>query len=134
MNKAIKQIQEENRKIIIMACNPTAKSYEKALEMEEKICLANTIFEQGNSVYREYIHPCNVYQNIGKPLTLNRVLIATQNKFFASLMSKKEFMLYIEYNKGIDDPMWIEWDLTKETLEEQAEKTQRAINELLNNE
>ena len=32
--KTLKQIQEENRKFIIMANNPTAKTYEEALEME----------------------------------------------------------------------------------------------------
>ena len=33
-NKTIEQIQEENRKLIIRANNPEAKSYEEALEME----------------------------------------------------------------------------------------------------
>jgi hypothetical protein len=32
--KTLKQIQEENRKFIIMANNPTAKTYDEALEME----------------------------------------------------------------------------------------------------
>jgi len=33
-NKTIEQIQEENRKLIILANNPEAKSYEEALEQE----------------------------------------------------------------------------------------------------
>jgi hypothetical protein len=32
--KTLEQIQEENRKAIIMANNPSAKDYDEALEME----------------------------------------------------------------------------------------------------
>ena len=34
MTKSLEQIQEENRKAIIMANNPEAKTYEEALKME----------------------------------------------------------------------------------------------------
>jgi hypothetical protein len=38
----LKQIQKKNRKAIIMACNPKARTYEEALEMELGIgCIAS---------------------------------------------------------------------------------------------
>jgi ribosomal protein L30E len=63
--KTLKQIKEENRKLIIMACNPKAKSYEEALMKE-------FIDETSNSD----VYPCY----IGKPLTLNRVLLALSKR------------------------------------------------------
>tara|TARA_Y100000401_G_scaffold105945_1_gene99023 strand:- start:1477 stop:1899 length:423 start_codon:yes stop_codon:yes gene_type:complete len=137
--KTLKQIQEENRKFIIMANNPTAKTYDEALEMEENICMLNTVFYQGNSVYREYIHPCNVYKNIGKPLTLSRVLIALKGRwsgFFVDniFLPSKNNSAYAKINllNTGDEIISLNWDLTKETLEEQSEETQRKFNELIN--
>lgn len=48
--------------------------------------------------------------------TLSRVLLAFKNKDVKI------------YNKSL-----VDWDLTKETLEEQSEETQRGINKLFNN-
>lgn len=112
--KTLKQIQSENREAVIMAVimanNPEAKSYEEALEME-----------------------------LGKPLTLSKILIGT------GALSKDDLYMTgtidsIIFSDNIDcDSTFgamlnniFEWDLTKETLEEQSEETQREINKLLN--
>ena len=70
-----------------------------------------------------------------KPLTLSRVLLALKSKedlfnpkrYEICLGTKKLF--YYDYSKNIE----LVLDLTKETLEEQTEETQRKINELFNN-
>ena len=89
--KTLEQIQEENRKAIIMANNPETKD---------------------------------------KPLTLDRVLIVLgvgfETKTFQDRSPDKDMYLYI-FNKS--DRML--WDLSKKTLEEQTEETQRVINKLL---
>jgi hypothetical protein len=36
----LKQIQEENRKAVIMACNPEAKTYEEAFMKRLLYCIA----------------------------------------------------------------------------------------------
>jgi len=152
----LKQIQEENRKAIIMACNPEAKTYEEALEMElgfgcelynnndYKIIIdvdTNTRGEDWNFITRSYencmrhreIRRAEIKKIIGKPLTLNRVLNALGNY-------KREFEIICQYVPAKNIKEWknyfvidnfIFWDLTKETLEEQSEETQRKINKLL---
>jgi hypothetical protein len=125
----IKQIQEFNRRTIICAVHNT-EDYEEALRLEEKIFLENTIFQHCGSVYREYIPPCNIYQHIGKPLTLDRILIALQSQEIGFLNG---YLFELE-DKGYDGMMeqWIcKWDLTKPTLEEQTEETQKAVAKLL---
>ena len=103
--KTLKQIQEENRKFIIMANNPTAKTYEEALEMELDIgCIASVngndpqpIISQGFDYDKQkkvfgftyakdiestcddsifFFPNCSDLKIIGKPLTLSRVLNA----------------------------------------------------------
>jgi hypothetical protein len=70
-----------------------------------------------------------------KPLTLSRVLLALKSKEDLSNPKKYELYLgitklfYYNYAKNIE----LVLDLKKETLEEQSEETQRAINELFNN-
>jgi len=102
MNKSLEQIQEENREFIIMANNPTAKSYEEALEMEivmgkgcqvlvwespfspkhKKLVTATILWDTGDDrfyCYKEAATFTIIKQDciiIGKPLTLSRVLIA----------------------------------------------------------
>ncbi len=45
--KTLPQVQEENRKAIIMACNPEAKTYEEALHMELGLgCIIMDILHQ----------------------------------------------------------------------------------------
>lgn len=107
MTKDIKQIQEENR----------------------KLCKIETL------VSGDFNNP-----NPRKfPLTLSRVLLALEKKFcYFHLMGGKDLLLIeisvdtgkIEKN---GDPIYFEfnWDIKKETLEEQSEKTQRAIWQLL---
>ena len=102
--KTLKQIQSENREAVIMANNPKVKTYEEALEME-----------------------------LGKPLTLNRVLISLKSMEIGYLDGSL-FQIDSNIDNRYSDEKKIicDWDLTKETLEEQSEETQREINKLLN--
>lgn len=156
MTNKLEEIQEENRKFIIMANNPTAKTYEEALEMELglwgcEVILQNTeefencpikityesivkgYYTLGNENQKDlgfssdrYIKLVydgteeHVRKIIGKPLTLNRVLIAV-----------KDLTLVLNDSKGLTFNLRL-WDLTKETLEEQSEETQKEINRIIN--
>jgi hypothetical protein len=156
MTKTLEQIQEENRKAIIMANNPDAKSYEEALEMElgfgciieddywhdlhfvldnyslnsgfkNMILKVHLYTHNQQKIYKDYV--LEKYRIIGKPLTLDRVLIALEGLHFGldtCELSPKHIWFYVG---SYED--WIEWDLTKTTLEEQEENVQRKINELL---
>ena len=99
--KTLEQIQEENRKAIILANNPEAKDYDEALI-------------------------------IGKPLTLDRVLIALgvgfETKTFQDGSPDKDIYLSI-----FNNTKRVLWDLNKRILEDQSEETQRVINKLLIN-
>ncbi len=143
--KTLKQIQEENRKFIIMANNPTAKTYEEALEMELGYgCIASvngndpqpiiskgfdydkqeelfgftyatsieSTFDDGISFFPN----CSDLKIIGKPLTLDRVLISIIKHYAPTTI---HYFLF-------------SWDLKKKTLEEQIEETQRDFYELIN--
>lgn len=58
------------------------------------------------------------------PLTLSRVLLAIyKHEYYEAILFDHSFVCL----KGVS------FDLTKETLEEQTEETQRAINEFFNN-
>jgi len=186
--KNLEQIQEENRKSIILANNPEAKDYEEALEMELDIgCiiarhdignwghLASELYYRITNLVKtkeyknyDFILTCCGFQKfgcgwlgdkneqirvnkkkiieelicqspdhrgqartkiIGKPLTLDRVLIALEpypNNWgiVAGHIAKIN-------RKACSYDFKCEWDLTKPTLEEQTEETQRAINKLL---
>jgi len=149
--KTLKQIQEENRKFIIMANNPTAKTYDETLEMELskiKTCqhsstLQNNSYEQlylddyKNVYYIDYDHssgdPWSYTEYVGKfediiKLTLNKVLIS-----ICEIYSKIEHspLVNIIYIYDCYGEKKIKWDLTKETLEDQNEETQREINKLI---
>ena len=72
------------------------------------------------------------------PLTLSRVLLALKDKLIGFYDSG---FGYIVYKKRLFSHDWYhevkyicDWDLTKETLEEQSEETQRVINQLLTEE
>jgi hypothetical protein len=165
MTKTLNEIQEENRKSIIMANNPEAKTYDEALELElgyrcrvivttlkenrtptfskfDDTVLYNSLEKNeyellgGESVKRK-----DIASIIGTPLTLNRVLIALSQTKKGEVMimniSGKFYTNLLVPNIDIVDAVSEEpllWDLTKETLEEQTEETQRAINKLLTNE
>ena len=136
-----------------MANNPTAKTYEEALEMELSKVGCNFEYLIGG-VEREAISIGEQFKGqisiqswddmmiskeyvtkiIGKPLTLDRVLIAL--KYYVdyelldmSLTLRNSGTVYGGINGTIE---LFKWDLTKETLEEQSEETQRKINELIN--
>jgi hypothetical protein len=150
--KTLEQIQEENRKAIIIANNPEAKNYKQALEMElgmrcgvkvSRYCVMSddVIFYcnkesvkllGGSEVPRSWI-----VDIIGKPLTLDRVLIALEDVACDLTLSFDTFAGDNIVNIRLDNPFNCEgkfnWNLTKPTLEEQTEETQRAMNELLNN-
>ena len=156
MTKTLEQIQEENRKAIIMANHPEAKSYEEALEMElgfgckfySELDTKNIVTIYDITTEREFkvflgrspepFQDIRVYHDpldskigiIGKPLTLNRVLIALSHKHYGVDMVEEDQHSLMIYKKPYNE--WITWDLTKETLEEQSEDCQRKINELLN--
>tara|TARA_R110000744_G_scaffold371605_1_gene482717 strand:+ start:138 stop:626 length:489 start_codon:yes stop_codon:yes gene_type:complete len=159
--KTLEQIQEGNRKAIILANNPVAKDYDEALEMELNFgCVVmdilhqffgksdptpmELIYDTGDDSYHFTHYRANPvikfekgeiidrkrFKIIGKPLTLDRVLIALgvgfETKTFQDRSPDKDMYLYI-FNKS--DRML--WDLSKKTLERQGEGTQRAINKLL---
>ena len=69
----------------------------------------------------------------GEVKNLSQVLLALQYKIQKTFhISRNEItFLYIDENLDISE---LFWDLTKETIEEQSEETQRQINKLLNNE
>ena len=165
MTKTIQEIQKENRKFILEAIHGT--SYEEALKKEigfgcdilvqyyigvvkdkteiltiDKgigICdiTGLYVFTKGNK------KPSEIIEIIGKPITLDRVLLAFKNKNvkingngivfnydwgkFCSLEDR-----YFDddgYPRYIFSPLF-DWDLELETLEEQSEETQRVINQL----
>jgi hypothetical protein len=141
-NKTLDQIQEENRKAIIIANNPEAKSYEEALHDElgfncvvfrKDNCYYKKILYEDEGLYwaeqfcaigsRSDIEDPNQYKIIGKPLTLDRVLIALENWICDEGIYFSEPTLLRFEN--------IDWDLTKPTLEQQDEKAQRETNKLL---
>ena len=72
------------------------------------------------------------YPYKGEIKNLSQMLLALQYKIQKTFhISYNEITFrYINEDLGISE---IFWDLTKETLEEQSEETQRQINELLNN-
>ena len=141
-----------------MACNPKARTYEEALEMELGIgCIASVnsndpqpIIAQGFDYDKQekvfgftyakdidstcddsifFFPNCSDLKIIGKPLTLTRVLIALSEKCYGIDQAELTDNILI-YTRPYDESA--EWNLTKKTLEEQSEKTQREINKLLN--
>lgn len=143
MQKSLKQIQQENRKFILEAIHGC--SYEEALEKELgvgcKIILEGSLGIEytitNTDTYK--ISRDQIIEIIGKPLTLSRVLLALKDEeigFYDNCLGEvwKE---YISPWSGEDRPPRLEyvcdWDLKKETLEEQTEETQRGLNKLFNN-
>jgi len=152
--KTLQEIQQENRKMILEAIHGC--SYEEALEKElvvgckvidlkhqffgehsptEMVLFEDTGDEsfyfthyRGNpfvKASRQSILDKNRYEILGKPLTLDRVLLAFLEKKIC------HFHIIIGESSKIELEAIESWDLTKPTLEEQSEETQRAIYELL---
>jgi|Laugrefa1bdmlbdn_1035148.scaffolds.fasta_scaffold43955_2 hypothetical protein len=134
------EIQEYNRKKIICAIHKI-ENYEEALKKEEgdschylyktnygEQVIVGDIRRYGYNTEKN--HPdAFLLKVIGKPLTLNKVLLSLEpysNNYgfiagnIARIDRKKQTYNFI-----------CKWDLSKETLEEQSEETQRAIYELL---
>ena len=159
MTKPLEQIQQENRKFILEAIHGC--SYEEALEKElgvgckvkikrfmstqdfnEEIFVIDTYCEFSTENLFRTIGSCHhneIIEIIGKPLTLSRVLLALKDEeigFYDNCLGEV-WKGYVSSWDGEDRPARLEyvcdWDLKKETLEEQTEETQRKINELFNN-
>ena len=153
------EMQEFNRRKIICAVNG-AENYEEALEKELTFgCIVidlkhqffgekdphkmTLVYNTGDGEYYfDYLrgNPFLIYredeilnkerfQIIGKPLTLDRVLLGLSFNDISQLKPELKF-----YNGFIITINGYAWDLTKPTLEEQSEETQRAIYELLGGE
>jgi hypothetical protein len=154
MSKSLEQIQEFNRRKIICAVNGT-EDYQEALKKELRVgCkvkiknfITNNEFNEEIFVIDEYCDFFNEtlfrkigsYKNseiieiIGKPLTLDRVLL-TLNGLHWGLDVFDTDLTKLRIYDDLDNDDGFEWDLTKPTLEEQSEETQRAIYELLGGE
>jgi hypothetical protein len=153
----LEEIQEESRKAIIIANNPEAKTYEEALEMElEKGCYflkddkvlylveyrdskQNTLHarEPSKWILGSFWPMENLFKKhckiIGKPLTLDRVLIAASNLEATYYPDSNGLKIGIfNHDKDEEKEFLAMWDLTKTTLELQTEETQRKIHKLLN--
>ena len=152
MTKSLEQIQQENRKFILEAIYGC--SYEEALKKELgvgckvkiKRFFSTKDFNEEIFIIDNYCDFFNVsffktigspYHNeiieiIGKPLTLSRVLLAiSKHGYYDDIWFGD---LYGDSYETLEfDIKGVSFDLTKETLEEQTEETQRAINELFNN-
>ena len=153
MTKILQEIQEFNRKKIICAVNGT-ENYQEALKIELgagcevkiKNFITNNEFNEEIFVIDEHCFFFNetffrkigsykhseIIEIIGKPLTLDRVLLALEpypNNFgivagnIARIDRKNHTYNFICL-----------WALTKLTLEKQSEETQRAIYKLLGGE
>ena len=140
MTKTLEQIQKENRKLILQAIHGC--SYDEALKKEIslgcdivvqnyvcgvkdkteiitldksiRICNLTGLFVSANNN-----KPLEIIEIIGKPITLNRVLLAVIKS--GKYCNSSEIRNFVLDN----------WDLTSETLEQQSEETQREINKIL---
>jgi len=116
MTKTLQEIQEFNRKKIICAVNGT-ENYQEALKLEYD--------KKGNNTISV---PLREYE--GEDLTLDRVLIAIRQRgYYDDIWFGEDNDCFLHF-----DIKNLSWDLTKATLEEQSEETQRAIYELLGGE
>ena len=162
MTKTLEQIQNENRKFILEAihgcsyeealkkelgvsCKVKIKKFMSTQDFNEEIFIIDDYCDFFNESFFKTIGSFRhneITEIIGKPLTLPRVLLAFKNK---EVRTQFGYRLYfgIESSKFCSLRMHsrtaekfmeaeFDWDLTKETLEEQTEWTQRAINKLFN--
>ena len=156
MTKSLKQIQKENRKLILEAIHGC--SYEEALKKEigfgcdivvqnyvcgvkdkteiltidksVKICDITGLFVFTGDDKK----PSEIIEIIGKPITLSHLLLALPNgqngEQIEIELSWFGDSLIIKYH--FFAPRKIFWELKKTTLEEQNEETQKELNKLLN--
>ena len=131
--KTLEQIQQENRKMILEAIHGC--SYEEALEKElgfgceilsktynHKITIGK-LYESEKDTIKE------LYHIIGKPLTLDRVLLAIcQTRYYDDIYLNEETKtLEFDYKD-------LSLSFVKPTLEEQSEETQRAFHKFMGGE
>ncbi len=148
--KTLEQIQEENRKAIILANNPEAKDYDEALGMELGVgcrfdsgesvffifreTMEHLYFSREGDFWIEKLRPEHIkdHRIIGKPLTLDRVLVSI-NHLIAKIEPHRLSQPYLIFYRLPDYNEVFTWDLTKPTLtlEEQTEETQKAVAKLL---
>lgn len=136
MTKTLKEIQAENRKLILEAIHGC--SYEEALKKEEG-ATCHYLYQTERGVIRimgdiknygynkERYHPdAFLIEIIGKPITLNRVLLAIIKS--GKCMDSKENLQKIR-NLVLEN-----WDLELENLEQQIEEKQRGVNKIFTGE
>ena len=112
MTKELKQIQKENRKLILEIVNITiAASSLKDMVIGIR---AVTFVPKLNHVL----------------LALNQLPVKPFQDFGYMLSVFDQAIFYFKGQKGDFDEI-CDWDLTKETLEEQSEQTQITINKIL---
>jgi hypothetical protein len=127
MIKNIKQIKDENRKAIIRPEN-FYKGLGQPLTLSRVLLAIGLEYGIGGDQIVKYDPSYKIY----KPIQIANQAIDTS--FEARSVS---LMASVKLNKAKHIPMStftlspVVWDLTKETLEEQSEETQRAINKLL---
>ena len=140
--KPIEQIKQELREKIIMARHPECKTIDEALRKEIDFgCIMENKIE--NNIWfipwdRKEIIEDEELDNIlsrnkiiGLPIYLHDVLRGLEMKTNGELIYTRQGIREIVYLDGSMDIIAIcNWDLTK-NLEEQAEETQRTINEIL---
>jgi len=117
MTKTLQEIQEFNRRKIICAANGT-ENYQEALKLEYD--------KKGNNTISV---PIREYE--GEDLTLDRVLLALSRICGETIISVYEDLFSIKKDNYSD---YIDFELTKPTLEEQSEETQRGFYKLLGGE
>jgi hypothetical protein len=146
MQKTLQEIQAENRRLILEAVHGC--SYEEALKKELGFRCALINKRNDNSVIIERVF-CevsfsisdgsfglraddveNYYKIVGKPITLSRALLALNGLHWGLDVFDTDLTKLRIYDDPNNDDGF-DWDLTKETLEDQSEETQRAINQLL---
>ncbi len=104
----------------------------RIIDDKEKALRLKTGFRYKQMFGMSYSSEKSEYVYKGEVKNLSQVLLALEYKIQKTFnISCNEItFLYIDEDLGISE---LFWDLTKESLEEQSEETQRRINELLNN-
>lgn len=163
MTKSLQEIQKENRKFILEAIYGCSyeEALQKELDFGCKILVEGAYRDYENGKHKwgrglitidssVYIRDINLKEGIiytaefsnekiieviGKPITLSRVLLALKDKLIGYYDDGLGYIVKRLFSNGwYDEVEYIcDWNLTKETLEEQTEETQRKVNKLFNN-
>ena len=161
MTKSLQEIQKENRKLILEAIHGCSyeEALKREVGVGCKILVKGKyrIYKNGkwecgeglitmdtsenidlekNIIYTAKYDFEDIIEIIGKPLTLSRVLLALKDKQIGFYDDSLGYIVSAGQDYGYyleDEVEYIcDWNLTIETLEEQSEETQRAINKLFN--